>query len=294
MSNALSPQGLGALLASAGSATRPQTDTGNLHEFQLILLAAGVCALMVWTVRRIAHPRKLALQRTPGRPNTINPLHVVLGLLVWQGVGGATAALLFRRMGPDAPRALILSQLAAQAALLPTTLLLAAATFRNGLRRGMGLSLRHWPWDLVRGILGYLVAFPVCIALLALARWVMPEAWVRPHPALTALQRLSPAWQVVTVVTVVVLAPLAEETFFRGLLQSMLRRYTRRPWAAIVLTSACFAAAHMANPDQVPPLFALAVVLGYNYERTGRLTSPLLIHAVFNAVTLIAWFTRAA
>ena len=58
------------------------------------------------------------------------------------------------------------------------------------------------------------------------------------------------------------------------------------PWPAVLVASAIFAAAHCTQPQAVPSLFVLAVVIGYNYERTGRLLAPILIHALFNAANL--------
>ena len=57
--------------------------------------------------------------------------------------------------------------------------------------------------------------------------------------------------------------------------------------AAIFLTSGFFALMHAETPQNVPALFALSVALGYNYERCGRLYASILLHAVFNAVTLM-------
>ena len=47
-----------------------------------------------------------------------------------------------------------------------------------------------------------------------------------------------------------------------------------------------FTAIHIPYWHTLPSLFALSIALGYNYERTGRLLPPLLIHALFNAVNL--------
>ena len=77
--------------------------------------------------------------------------------------------------------------------------------------------------------------------------------------------------------------------FFRGIVQSMLRRWTRGVWPAVLASSALFAAFHINQPQAIPSLFALAVALGYSYERTGRLFAPILAHALFNAVNLAVW-----
>jgi membrane protease YdiL (CAAX protease family) len=119
------------------------------------------------------------------------------------------------------------------------------------------------------------------------------------HQILVAMRQVSWPWVGMAIVSAVVLAPLAEEAFCRGLLQSMFRRYTHRPWAAVVLSSAIFALLHWdtvarssgAQWVQLPALLALGVVLGYNYERSGRMVAPVLIHALFNGVSVAVSLT---
>ncbi len=74
--------------------------------------------------------------------------------------------------------------------------------------------------------------------------------------------------------------------FFRGLLQSMLRRYTNSPWIAILGSSAAFGLIHSQNPHTVPALVVLGIILGYHYERTDRLLAPILIHSIFNILNI--------
>jgi membrane protease YdiL (CAAX protease family) len=39
-----------------------------------------------------------------------------------------------------------------------------------------------------------------------------------------------------------------------------------------------------------PPLFVLAIGLGYLYERTGNLWATICAHSLFNAVQLLLFF----
>jgi hypothetical protein len=96
------------------------------------------------------------------------------------------------------------------------------------------------------------------------------------------------------ILAAVVLAPFGEELLFRGVLQSMLRRYLHSPWVAISITSVLFAAIHYPFIDSLPALFALSLVLGCSYERTGRLYSPIMIHMLFNLVMVIDALTNTA
>lgn len=56
-------------------------------------------------------------------------------------------------------------------------------------------------------------------------------------------------------------------------------------WAGIIITALIFALFH-ADWQHLPALVVLALCLGYAYERHGNLLLSLLIHALFNAVTI--------
>lgn len=286
-------------------ATMPETppagppDLMRVSPLMMSLVAVGLCVLVVWIVRRSVRPRKLSLIGTPGRPNRLNPLHVLVLLGVWFGGGMAASALLTPFFPGRAHEFLTVVLIVIQLPWLVACLLVARITFRLGLRRGLGLSGRHWIYDTGRGLIGYLAVLPVCVGLLLgssyLLRTYLPSLFqhmqeknLLDHPMLQALGEVPLVWQVGVIFSAAVLAPLAEEVFFRGIFQSMLRRYTRSPWAAVLITSAFFAGFHYPLWHNMPTLFALSVVLGYNYERSGRLVSPIVIHVLFNAAFLVA------
>jgi membrane protease YdiL (CAAX protease family) len=67
----------------------------------------------------------------------------------------------------------------------------------------------------------------------------------------------------------------------------MLRSYRIAAWPAVAISSTLFVLAHWGIPHDVVPLLPLAVVLGYSYERCGRLVPSILIHAIFNALMTV-------
>lgn len=87
------------------------------------------------------------------------------------------------------------------------------------------------------------------------------------------------------VVTIGVVASAAEEVFFRGYMQSMLRERWQ-PWLAIVVTSACFGALHL---DVVHSLLAalLGLYLGFVTERTGSALPAVVCHVVNNGTYIV-------
>lgn len=56
-------------------------------------------------------------------------------------------------------------------------------------------------------------------------------------------------------------------------------------WAGVGVTAALFALVHT-EPAFFPPLFILALGMGYAYERTGNLWVPIVMHAAFNGVQI--------
>ncbi|CAA7401916.1 unnamed protein product [Spirodela intermedia] len=72
-----------------------------------------------------------------------------------------------------------------------------------------------------------------------------------------------------------VLAPLLEETVFRGFLMVSLTK-----------CAAVFALAHL-TPSEFPQLFVLGSVLGLSYAQTRNLLTPIAIHALWNSGVII-------
>eukprot|EP00793_Prasinoderma_coloniale_P001992 PRCOL_00002500-RA len=81
-----------------------------------------------------------------------------------------------------------------------------------------------------------------------------------------------------------VLAPVLEETVFRGFLLASLTKWMP-PGAAIALSSLAFGAAHFA-PRDFPQLVALGCVLGFTYTKSRNLATPMLIHGLWNGGVL--------
>lgn len=95
---------------------------------------------------------------------------------------------------------------------------------------------------------------------------------------------VTPGEHVVTVLAVVVAAPLAEEIVFRALLQ----RLAARLWGgapAAVVTALVFAILH-AEPWHVFGLLGVGLVLAVVWEATRSLPACWLAHAAHNAVAL--------
>lgn len=86
-------------------------------------------------------------------------------------------------------------------------------------------------------------------------------------------------------VMVAVLAPIFEETLFRGfLLPSLLPKM--RPFPAMLTSGGLFAVAHL-NAADLLPLAVLGTILGYVYWRSGNLLASILLHGIWNSGSFI-------
>ncbi len=277
------------------SAAADPADSPAAIAFLLSVLATGLCVLVVWLIRRAVHPDRLLLTGIPGRPNHLGWLHV--GLIVGWAVLNKVTGFVAGRSEP--PSNSMLGQYIVMAGVMAVAIVLGNTGFRHGLIRGMGLSGRRWIVDTVRGVIGGLAVYPVCFGLVWLGQRFLPEALRRPHELLQSIGggSLTMLEQCLAVALAVIVAPIVEETLYRGVLQTALRRLLGGPWTGIVVSSAIFAAIHMSvlpEPVRVmglevfAPIFLLAIVLGYNYERTGRLWSSIVIHMIFNGINVMS------
>lgn len=88
----------------------------------------------------------------------------------------------------------------------------------------------------------------------------------------------------VFLVMTVLCAPIAEETIYRGVLLRGLHSFGT--WGAIVLSAVAFGALHLQGL-QLPGLIAVGLICAIATKLTGRLSTAILVHATFNAITAI-------
>lgn len=249
---------------------------------------AVAAAVVLWRLR--------CCDMRPHRPPEGSPLSMFWALLT----GMAAAQFAVELLRTDAPT---LVQQAMQppvvfAAGIIAMLATLAALDRSAACRQIGLPIRVLPRGAAVGTALVLVIWPIAmvvgLAVLLIAATLgleMPS----PHPSLLLLQRGDePLVSLLVLLGAVVMAPLAEEIAYRGLLQRMfhgvLARYGQMPASAatalaIVLSSLLFVTSH-AQPLHYPPLLALSLALGVVYHRTQNLYAAILLHACFNAMQI--------
>jgi membrane protease YdiL (CAAX protease family) len=211
------------------------------------------------------------------------------------------------KTGDDLPTAVAMQAADAFAKLLAISLaiLLVRRLLVGGLR-GWGLSFRRLLPGIAAGAAGYLVVIPLVyissVGVNDLLQRFLHRS-MTPHATLAALaSHPSLLLKIALIFFAGVSAPILEELFFRGLLQTALieqgwgfvprevpdisyRPSPAHRWGAILITSLVFAAVH-ASLEQGLVLFVLSLGLGYLYERTGNLWAPITLHFLFNGINL--------
>lgn len=86
----------------------------------------------------------------------------------------------------------------------------------------------------------------------------------------------------------ILVAPIAEEILFRGLLYPAIK-HAGFPRAALWISALLFAAIHV-NLATFVPLAALAIGLTWLYEKTDNLLTPIAAHSLFNAANFVMLF----
>ena len=175
-------------------------------------------------------------------------------------------------------------------------------------RQELGLTLGRRPWlEPLVGLGGYALVLPMfgvgiivsSVLIQYERRWQVgerPEEHFAPveepsHPIVEWLQ--NPDWALLGQVVLVacVLAPLVEETMFRGALYRHLRNATARLGRAgsfvvsAVVVSFIFAVIHPQGILAVPALMSLALGLTVLREWRGSLLPSMMVHGLHNGLT---------
>jgi len=129
------------------------------------------------------------------------------------------------------------------------------------------------------GVLAWIGSTLVIIAV----GWLLELIGRPPEPGAAELAiALVDPW--IVVLAIVVLAPIAEELFFRGVVfNAWLREGGRR--YAYVGSAALFAVIHVSLISLLP-IFLLGLALAWVYERTGSLLAPIAMHATVNGISV--------
>lgn len=165
--------------------------------------------------------------------------------------------------------------------------------FRNFLGKNMDQTHHNLAFYFQAVILGF-VAYSACgYALEWVMRLIFPNFSNAGEASIAALAKNG---YYLTFVGTVILVPLAEECFYRGLIFRGL--YSKSPWAAYIISIAIFAAAHIIehigsySPLELVLTFLrylpAGLCLAWSYAKSDSIFAPVLIRVVINAYTVSA------
>jgi len=148
-----------------------------------------------------------------------------------------------------------------------------------------GLTSPAWARMICAGMIIGILVVPALWALQSVSQAVLERIHVKPEEqaAVKELEdsKLPASELIVFGGFTILLAPMAEETLFRGILYPTVKQMGFPRWA-LWGTSVLFGVMHF-NLASLLPLILLAVLLTLLYESSGSLLTPIATHATFNA-----------
>lgn len=284
------------ILAAADAAAKAPSSvpawTLWIDQFIRLVALAGAPTILIVSFVRLLLGKRLPLSE---RPNAFRADSVFL-IVAAYFLSAMVAYGLLELCQPGWPAELgqLVASVIAQLAAMFACYYIVRSQFAGGLRifvfgsEGVRQSFVALLAPLV-AILAIGLCEGIAAVTVKVAHYFVPDHVFEPHRTLQALRDPDqPPWVIpVLWLSAVVFAPVVEESFFRGLVQTLAASTTRRPWLAIGFTSLFFALVHWSQIETVPAIFMLGFLLGYVYEKVGRLWPVIAIHALFNLRTMV-------
>lgn len=148
----------------------------------------------------------------------------------------------------------------------------------------------QWRWRPGGSAVGLALSHVLMVLpLVALVGWLIERLWSQPSGSNPLLELVlttgDPLALTCLALTAVVIAPLFEETLFRGVLLPVLARH----WGAaagVGVSALVFGLAHL-SLGELTPLTLLGLALGWLRLRHGRLGPCVLMHGLWNGLTFL-------
>ena len=159
-----------------------------------------------------------------------------------------------------------------------------------GIRDAFGLK-KGWPTSLLLALAVIVVVFPIAEVLASVSSLILAKLGIpfQEEEAVVLVTGAKAFWmKAYLAFFTVVMAPVAEEFIFRGVLYTFIKQMGY-PKLALFGVSAAFALIHGSAPLALS-LFVLALVLTWLYEKTDNLLASIMTHSLFNFVGLLALY----
>jgi membrane protease YdiL (CAAX protease family) len=156
------------------------------------------------------------------------------------------------------------------------------------------LGFRQTGWlTVVRALVAAALILPVALTLNSLSAMLLTKIHVTPveQISMQALNvSVSLSQRIIFGIGAIVLAPIVEESFFRGIFYPTIKQLGY-PRMALYGSSLLFAFIHF-NLMTFVPLFVLGLVLVWLLETTDTLMAPMLAHGCFNAANFLIFLNE--
>jgi uncharacterized protein len=174
------------------------------------------------------------------------------------------------------------------------TLLLLAALWRRHLGWGAEPGGARTPPTIVAGV-AYMIAGALRVGILLagigpLLRLAPPDPGRELHVLVD--RGLGPGGVALLIFAAVILAPIGEETLFRGVLLPWLRRFLD-PDAAVWVSAVLFGIGHLRYGAYLSTIVVYGLVLGWARLHTGNLRASIVLHMIINAVATFVALSRS-
>ena len=161
---------------------------------------------------------------------------------------------------------------------------------------------RHQPWRAVgwgpapgRWLVAAIFFAPVAIGLSGVAGVLSDSLFPgTPNNQCADIRAAFGGLPPLALVATVLVAPVSEETVFRGFVHAWLLGRVR-PWLAALISAALFSAAHYAygQPTIFLPIFCVGLVLAVMYTYTRSIWPGVIVHAGLNLLSTVVLLTRS-
>jgi membrane protease YdiL (CAAX protease family) len=136
------------------------------------------------------------------------------------------------------------------------------------------------------GLLNRNIHFPA-----NMEKWMMETEAEAARTIKILLSRHTIKDLILNIICVAGLAAVGEELLFRGMVQRLLIKMFKSPWAGIIVTAIIFSAIHMQFYGFLPR-FILGVLLGAIYWYSGSLWVAMVAHFVYDALLIIVAYFK--
>lgn len=139
------------------------------------------------------------------------------------------------------------------------------------------------------GLYFYILLFPLFATSGLVSSLLCRYLNLPPHSRIieVLLKEKSPANLALITLQATILAPFAEELFFRGIIYNSFKKNGRRQ--AIILSSLIFSLFHR-EVFSLLPVFILGLYLAFLYERYKNILYPIFLHGLHNTFILLLAF----